>query len=186
MLIAISGPSSSGKGTILYDLESRGYSVLHRQYARELLAELNLTVNDIKSLSVTDKLNFHQLLLTRKRTVELPFIDTKELVFTERTFIDFYVYYYLYQQFPSITFLAECLKYTYNYYHQIFFLTECPVIENDGIRITDLEIINKQKDLFMSIYSSIGLSSKVCLISETNRIDRISIISNRIGNISYG
>lgn len=176
MLIAISGPSSSGKGTVLYDLESYGYCVIHQQYARTLLKEYRLSVDQLYQQSQSKIVEFHWNLLHLKERLEDELKNTPYPVFVERCFLDFYVYLTIQLGESNSEFFTQCIEKTMEYYTKIILLTECPCIESDGVRIANLDFINKQKNLFKSFWSIPKLQEKLVLVHQVNRRDRVNTI----------
>lgn len=176
MLIAISGPSSSGKGTTLYNLESFGFQVLHQQYARTLLREHRLTVTELYKKSFDEIRQFHVRLVDLKDKVERPYIHTSSPLLVERTFMDFYVYLTTQTGIEDTDFYRLCVRKTLEFYKLIVYLNECPLVTDDGIRITNTDKINNQKNLFTSIWSSPEFLDRVLSISQMTISDR----SNKI------
>jgi len=178
MLVAISGPSSSGKGTLLYDLESAGYQVIQLQYARRLLKAYNTSVTELYQKSLAEIKEFHSQLLEFKAECEAGFIGSHSLVLVERTFLDFYVYLTTQTQHVDLEFYLKCFNKTNEFYKGIVFLSQCPVVEDDGIRIVNEEKINTQKALFTTIWSDPIFTNKLLVVSETERQERTNKVIN--------
>ena len=176
MLVGISGPSSSGKGTVLYDLESFGVQVIQNRYARTLLKEKNLTVDELYQKSFNEIKQFHIQLVEFKDKHERPFIQTPTQVLVERTFIDFYVYMTTQTGIEDLEFLALYKKKTHEFYRSIVYLNQCPIIEDDGVRIVSEERINNQKNLFETIWSHSEFTNKVLRVPQMKRSERTSEI----------
>lgn len=194
MLNAICGPSSCGKSTLINDLRINGYGILFNQYARELMKINNYTIKDFqKDPSIC--FDFHKDLLEYKFNIEKQYVDYNTTIFTERTFLDIAVYYILYdyeiQRCTSanalidkilcnkkfINFIIEALNMTLYTYDKIIYLENIPFLENDGVRITNLNIVNKQTIIFnwfFKIFSA--LKSKLIIISENDRELRLQQI----------
>ncbi len=162
MLIALSGPSSCGKTTLLQSLypyqRDFPFTLLTHQYARELL--------ELKGWSVKTHLNnpenivlFQKELLDYKRSIEEPFFHSQELVITERSFIDLFVFYQLYTlQFPKFHFdldnyRSTCIELS-KQYTSIVYLKNTPVVEDDSIRIVDQQHLQRQQLLFSRIFQT--------------------------------
>lgn len=105
-LYAISGCSSSGKTTLINSLH---YSKINTQYARSLLKEFNWTIDDIvKSKRNIDYFHDQCLLLKQSNEQQYILFSTKydEPVFTERSFLDIFIYYALYyKQYHNSNFI---------------------------------------------------------------------------------
>jgi hypothetical protein len=195
MLYAISGCSSSGKSTLIGALEEH-YYVIRKQYARDLLKDRKWTIDDVRS-SEESLDSFHLAFLGIKQCYERIFskIDdhrshANSPVFTERAFLDVFVFYALYYEkyyqcsflnhlFTNIvcdtpgstllscqcsltetemklfSFFQKCLYLDSMYYTKIYYLSQTPNIEYDSIRITSVDLINNQKDVFLQIHDHI-------------------------------
>lgn len=196
MIFAICGPSSCGKSSIISELKLQGYTILEHQYARELLKLYDITIQDIQEDSKLCDI-FHEYL------IEFKYINNSSIIFTERTFLDIAIYYLLYH--PEIircqniieiisvilknnklrNFLLYSLKLTEETYSQIFYLSKCPNIENDNIRITNLDFVNKQKILFNWIFNSLKDLS-VVRITHSDHLLRLQQIQRFIKKNNYG
>lgn len=192
MLFSICGPSSCGKGTILSSLKNDfGYKEIQNQFAREVMKKMNMTTKDISS-SLENTIKFHETLFLYKRDVEESFVSSKEVFLTERSFIDFYIYYSLIldsfdknQESKSIldNYYMRCIEYSLRFYSSIFFVSEIPHIEDDGIRIVDINFINKQKELFDIIFSKRCFQGKVIKVMSRDKQERRDFISSEINRI---
>ena len=174
MLIAISGPSSCGKTTLLQTLIQEQnnltdsflktpFQVLNRQFARELLLKLNLNIQrDFHSLEVIK--NFQEELLEYKLEVEKEFFESDDLWFTERSFLDFFVFFKLYlQQFPDqsldlSSYKTRCIELSKRY-KSIIYLEEIPKREDDSLRIIEKNHLLQQKLLFKNLFQTNSFSS---------------------------
>ncbi len=91
MLIALSGVQGSGKTTVLNGLKDLGYNIIERKTARSILADWDLTLEQVYDDRETSK-RFHDELLTRKLNDELDAVQSNNLYFTERSFADVFTY----------------------------------------------------------------------------------------------
>lgn len=203
MIFAICGPSSCGKSSIISELKLQGYNILEHQYARELLKLYDITIQDIQEDSKLCDI-FHEYLIEYKNNIEIQYISNQSIIFTERTFLDIAIYYLLYH--PEIircqniieiisvilknnklrNFLLYSLKLTEETYSQIFYLSKCPNIENDNIRITNLDFVNKQKILFNWIFNSFSKDLSVVRITHSDHLLRLQQIQRFIKKNNYG
>lgn len=77
----------------------------------------------------------------------------------------------------------RCLEYSLRFYSSIFFVSEIPHIEDDGIRIVDINFINKQKELFDIIFSKRCFQGKVIKVMSRDKQERRDFISSEINRI---
>ncbi len=91
MLVALSGVQGSGKTTILNGLKTLGYNVVERKTARSILADWNLTLEQVYGDQETCR-KFQDELLARKQQDELFALTSSELWFTERSYTDVFTY----------------------------------------------------------------------------------------------
>jgi len=92
MLIAVSGSQGSGKSTVLSALESKGYTVMQRKISRSILHDWNVSLEEVNTDPILT-LKFQDEILERKLSDEADHVNSSEIVFTERTFLDSYVFY---------------------------------------------------------------------------------------------
>lgn len=87
-LIAVTGPQGSGKSTVLSQLP---YHVIARKTSRSILADWGVTlaqVNNDRALTI----KFQDEILSRKQADEREATNQYDVVFTERSYIDLFVY----------------------------------------------------------------------------------------------
>lgn len=200
MLFSISGQPSSGKSTLINALKERGYNVVENQYAR-LLAEKNgYNIEDISSDPDTC-MKFHHDLLITKRDNEQHLISSREIWFTERGFIDFFIFlaFYFKTKFgvdaktdienfrepssPSGSygdlwdFYLKATAFDKIYYKKGFYIPKPVIIENDGFRITD-DGFMKEQDTFISFLTR--TEHNIVMIDETDIDERVKKIEQII------
>lgn len=156
MLISICGSQSSGKTTVLNELQKLNFNVVETKSARNVLERWNMPLSEIiKDPKLTEK--FQTEIFNRKLTDDIHHFDSQDLWFTERTFMDLFTY-------ATITlgklnehtawlddYYQKCKHYTEQYF-QIFYLQGGLFpIEHDAVRS-----VNKHYgvliDLFMKKY----------------------------------
>lgn len=91
MLYAVSGAQGCGKSTILAQLEAKGYPVVSRKTSRSILAEWNMTLDEINN-DPSLSMKFQREIIERKHEDELAAIRDDKIWFTERTYMDLFVY----------------------------------------------------------------------------------------------
>lgn len=91
MLLTVSGAQGSGKSTVLSQLEALGYPVIQRKTSRSILADWNKTLDEINADDELSKL-FQDEILTRKLQDEDEAVNSDRILFTERTYMDLFVY----------------------------------------------------------------------------------------------
>lgn len=189
MLFSICGPSSCGKTTLCNDLK-KYYSVIGNQYAREVMEFMNLTVDEISTSKENIK-KFQEKLLEYKRQIEFVKTHNSAVYITERSYIDLFIYYYLHLESQEgikledvskelDSYYIRCLEYSLSFYKKIFYLSSIPNLEDDGVRIINRDFINKQKELFESIFSRSVFKNKVFYISTPNLLERRYLVSSEI------
>lgn len=168
MLYSIFGPTSSGKSTLIRALQQQENYCIGVQYARRLAQLKNYRIDDISKDPQTCML-FHLELLELKKKIEEFAIASSEIWFTERSFIDFFVFlsYYFQTKFkvylkrdleaqqlkPDIEpyygllyeFYKQCVYLDRTFYTTRFYLTEIPNKENDNFRLIHDDFIKEQK-----------------------------------------
>src|ERR1700722_16150455 len=91
MLVALSGAQGSGKTTVLNGLKTLGYNVIERKTARSVLADWNVSLEQVYAdQDLCQK--FHDELLIRKQDDEKESYISEDLRFTERSFADLFTY----------------------------------------------------------------------------------------------
>lgn len=91
MLFAISGSQGSGKTTTLNALKGRGFNVIERKTSRSILADWNVTLEQVNSdHDLTIK--FQEEIITRKSNDEKDALDSKDVWLTERSYADLFTY----------------------------------------------------------------------------------------------
>ncbi len=91
MLIAISGSQGAGKTTVLNALNSRGYNIIERKTSRSILADWNVTLQEVNN-NRDLTLRFQDEIVARKVEDEAYASNTADLWFTERSFADLFTY----------------------------------------------------------------------------------------------
>ena len=136
MIIAFTGPSSSGKTTTMMEvkkrLEEKGYTVgIVSNVVRNVLKDMNKTLSDIR----TDKdiVNMFQEYFIQRQLIEEYLQTNNSIILTERCVFDYFIYQMLFAK------LSDSIKYM-NKYHDIMahydhiFYFEPLELEKDGIR----------------------------------------------------
>ncbi len=89
--MTISGAQGCGKSTILEQIEQLGYPVIQRKTSRSILTEWNVTLDEINDDPILS-MKFQDEILLRKQQDEAAAVRSAELWFTERTYMDLFVY----------------------------------------------------------------------------------------------
>ena len=91
MLYSLAGSQGTGKSTILNELVAKGYRVIERKTSRSILSDWGVTlseVNNDRELTV----KFQDEILQRKFDDEREAASSQDVWFTERTYMDLFVY----------------------------------------------------------------------------------------------
>lgn len=93
MLVSICGPSGSGKSVLLHHLENIGFNVVQRKTSRSILADWNVTLEQVNVDPIL-AMKFQDEILKRKVDDDLcSSLQSKSLItFTERNYADLFVY----------------------------------------------------------------------------------------------
>jgi predicted ATPase len=91
VLISISGSQGCGKTTTLNLLKQYGHTIVERKTSRSILSDWNVSLDQVnRDFDLT--LKFQDEILARKIADEQEFVNTKEIVFTERSYADLFTY----------------------------------------------------------------------------------------------
>lgn len=92
MLVSISGSSGSGKSTLLNHLQNMGFDVVQRKTSRSILMDWNVRLDQVNSDPILT-MKFQDEMLQRKYNDDFnASTDKTKIVFTERTYVDLFVY----------------------------------------------------------------------------------------------
>lgn len=91
MLVTVSGAQGCGKSTILEQLEGMGYPVIQRKTSRSILSDWGKTLDEINDDPSLSK-RFQDEILERKIQDEMEAVNSSQICFTERTYMDLFVY----------------------------------------------------------------------------------------------
>ena len=144
----ITGAPSSGKTSIIRELEGRGYRVVHevaRAYIEEALKK-GRKLDEIKA----DALTFEQHILDRKIDIETS-LPKEAVIFLDRAIPDSIAYYKL-EGLDA----AECLEKSKTVRYKKVFLFERLVFEKDPVRAEDQAIAAKLEYLLEESYRALG------------------------------
>lgn len=187
MLVAICGSQGTGKSTILQNitLQRPGCNVITRKTSRSILSEWNVQLKDVYS-SPEIMRSFQDELLKRK-LIDDKKIDQKIINFTERSFVDLFVY--------SLVVMGSNNKYSEwidNYYSMcceankiydyVFYVNRGVFdVEDDGTRSTNSHF-SKLIDQTMLTYSNemYDAGTKFIKLESTTPDERVTEIINYI------
>lgn len=189
MLLAVSGSQGAGKTTVLTELAKLGFKVIERKTSRSILSDWGVTlaeVNNNHDLTV----KFQEEILARKLEDEAFAVDSPDVWFTERTFIDLFVYALValgkdneYSEWLN-GYYKKC-KSAQELYNAVFYLQAGhfqPV--NDGVRGIN-QHYSTMVDLVMSHYTGLMTPQRNMCVIDTPHVDeRVEIISTEIVHIS--
>jgi len=180
MLFAVAGSQGSGKSSVLRGLENSGYEVLQRKISRSILADWGVKLDEVNSdeeLSI----EFQKEVLLRKRSDEESAIHSSEIVFTERTFIDSFVYFMY--TFGSKTKFDRNITDYYNtcvendsHYSAVFLLPSGKFQpQNDGVRNTN-SLYVESVDVVMQHFLRKTLNRKLYDVTAVSIEDRVKYV----------
>ncbi len=162
----ITGGPSSGKTTVLKELEKLGY-IIYPEAARVFIDEEMAKGKSLKEIRGNEA-EFQRKILKIKIEVEKAAPKDK-IVFFDRAIPDSIAYY----QIAGLD-LSEVLKFCQKKtYKKIFFLEQLP-FENDYARVEDKETIEKLNKLLKKSYKKLGYEViKIPALSVKERVKEI-------------
>lgn len=191
MLLTISGPQGTGKSTVLKTLESDfGFNVIPNKTSRSILAEWNMTLNQVNSEKHRTHL-FQQEVIKRHRENDKMYLESEKIWIKERSYLDIFVYalnilgpFNEYSQFVD-DYFTECKQYQ-SAYDCVIYLAgrEGYTPEDDGVRSTN-KYFTQMIDTSMQHFSTRFDSGNMLFISESNHEKRIKLITNHIDCIKW-
>lgn len=139
MLVAVSGPQSSGKSTVLQELKNLGYNTVERKTSRSILKDWNVTLQQVNSDPVLTT-KFQNEIILRKFEDEKQAIKSNQLFFTERSYADLFTFALIslgkdnYYSDWLDSYYDECKEYNKRYMHVFYIKGGHFNPENDGVR----------------------------------------------------
>lgn len=186
MLIAVSGSQGSGKSTILSRLANLGFPTVTRKTSRSILSDWGVTLQQVNSdPELTTK--FQDELIERKLRDEQQVVESSNLWFTERTFIDFLVYATISlgkdNKFSSWldAYGKKCISNQLTY-SQVFYLSAGHFsVEKDGIRGHNMFYSSMVDSTMENFYRSFHPNQGNFLVINTPSFnERINIIMDEV------
>lgn len=181
MLVAISGAQGSGKSTILAELEARGYPVVQRKTSRSILSDWSKTLDEINDDPLLS-MKFQDEILARKIADEQAAVEHDHLHFTERTYMDLFVYTLVnlgkFNAYSSWLdeYYEQCVE-AQRSYSKIFYLRSGMFnVVDDGVRGSNGHYSN-MVDLLLLHYTQRSVNhSRVGIISTPDISERVNQI----------
>lgn len=188
MLISISGSQGAGKSTLLNSLKQDRYHVVERKTSRSILQDWGKTLDEVNhDLDLT--LKFQDEILARKIADEQQFSNTKEIVFTERSYADLFTY--------GLIVLGKHNKYSdwindyYNRCKEAQQMYSCVVfikgglfpVEHDGVRGSNIHYQKMADQTILMNVQSMTASSRWTTIETPDIGKRVETIEYIITNI---
>lgn len=183
MLYAISGTQGSGKTTILNELKRQGYNVIGRKTSRSVLLDWNITLDDIYNDHNLMK-RFQDEVINRKINDESEKIKSKDLWFTDRSYVDLLAYSSIILGYNDNNkewldeYYQLCRKYQ-KLYTKVFYVEPLPFIIGDGIRGTSV-IYNEIIDMIIKGFLSKTKSSHIENITMLSNNDRVKELLKKL------
>lgn len=160
MLISIESSQGCGKTTLINELKSLNYKVVERKTSRSILSDWGVTLDEVNN-NFDLTIPFQDEIIKRKFEDEKQFLESDEIVFTERSYAAPFTYALISlgkdNQFSSWIdrYYEACKEYQKNY-ACVFYLTGGHFkIEHDGVRgsnkhygrMVDLVMFDAIKDM---------------------------------------
>lgn len=187
MLISVGGSQGSGKSTLLAELE-KSYPVVRRKTSRSILEDWGVSlyeVNNNHDLTV----KFQEEILTRKLNDEAAAVSSTEIHFTERSFIDLFVYSLValgkdnqYSDWLD-AYYTRCLEAQQTHNGVVYITAGWFTPENDGVRGHNSHY-SRMVDLVMRDYIEEMVPPNYCLTVDTpNLSDRVAAVERLVDQI---
>lgn len=197
MLIAISGSQGSGKTTVLELLEKQGYQTVKRKTSRSILAEWNVTLEQVNNDPMLTRKFQHEIIVRKYQDEQATVKETTSLgdniiVFTERTYADLFSYALISLGKDNShsdwlnEYYAECMRLQQTYDMVFYLKAGLFQIEHDGVRGSNHHY-SRMVDLVMSDVTKTMTSTRLLEVIDTpnlgQRTSMITTLSSRlIGN----
>lgn len=182
MLIAISGSQGSGKTTILNELKKRSCYIADQNIARSVLTDWKLALEDVnKDRDLTVK--FQEEVLKRKWNAEEDDILHNDVVFTERTYADVFVYTLItlgmhnkYSDWLS-QYYVKCMNYQ-QAYEKVFYLRAGHfAIQHDGTRGSNIHYSRMVDVTLLDLTRQMTHAGKLSVVDTPCLEQRLAIIT---------
>lgn len=189
MLLAVSGSQGAGKTTVLTELAKLGFKVIERKTSRSILSDWGVTlaeVNNNHDLTV----KFQEEILARKLEDEAFAVDSPDVWFTERTFIDLAVYSNFalasnnkYSMFVN-EYYDKCVTATQTYRH-VFYLTSGHfAIEHDNVRGSNKHYSHMVDLVMKDAYVSSIPTPTLTIVDSPSLSQRISLVQTVVHSLT--
>lgn len=190
MLVAVSGSQGSGKSTILKALEAAGFSCIKAKTSRSILADWNVTLQDVNSdFDLTVK--FQDEIIKRKSMDERNALNSQDIWFTERTYADLFTYALvtLGKDNRFTDYLREyyisCMRLQQSYDLVYYLKAGHFAIESDGVRGAG-EHYSRMVDLVMYDFTNQMTHTSILTKIDTPNLDqRLALITAQTRGINY-
>lgn len=185
MLYAVSGAQGCGKSTVIAALEAKGYPVVSRKTSRSILSDWGVSLDEInadKQLATA----FQVEILARKVADEAEAAKSSTVWFTERTYMDLFVYTLVnlgkhnhYSTWID-AYYDKCLEAQQNYAGIFYVRSGLFDVEADGVRGSNAHY-SKLVDLTLEHYTTTSLSPvDIHVINVADLSKRLELIEKRV------
>lgn len=185
MLVTVSGAQGCGKSTILQQLEGLGYPVVQRKTSRSILSDWGKTLDEINDDPELSKL-FQDEILTRKIQDEKDAVESDRICFTERTYMDLFVYALInlgkfneHSEWLD-SYYQRCLEAQSSYAKVFYVKSGLFTVVHDGVRGSNRHY-SRMVDLILEDYTVHATQrDRLHTIEVANLPDRICFIQEKI------
>jgi predicted ATPase len=178
-LVAICGSQGQGKSTVLASLQEMGYTVSFPKTSRSILEEWGVTLEKVNK-DPGLKMQFQEEIIFKHYEHNEEFINSEEVVFTERSFADIFVYTVLslgpFNEFSEWldNYYDKC-KQAQKIYDNIFKLEgRVDNVEADGVRSVNRHFTQSVDTLLRYYLDDFGVN--VNIIDDPDHETRIKTI----------
>lgn len=181
MLVAVSGSQSSGKSTLLHQLNEQGFKSVSRKTSRSIMEEWGVTLDMINSdYDLTIK--FQDEILKRKLQDELDAVNSDQLWFTERTFADLFTYALITlgkeNSFSDYIdqYYIDCMQAQQSYKHIFYLKAGMFNAVHDGIRGSNQHYSRMVDQIMWDITNQLSIPGRITMIDTPCIKQRVNII----------
>lgn len=188
MLITVSGAQGCGKSTILERIEALGYPVIQRKTSRSILTEWNKTLDEINDDPTLSKA-FQDEIFERKVQDEMEAVNSDCIYFTERTYMDLFVYALInLGKFNEHSdwldaYYQKCLAAQSTYSKVFYVKSGLFQVAADGVRGSN-QHYSRLVDMVLEDYTTNSVQrTKFHTIDTSKLTDRVSFIEEKLSSV---
>jgi predicted ATPase len=197
MIITLSASQGQGKTTLLNELKKYNYDIINNTTSREILSDMNKTLNDVYSVPAIAE-DFQNKILDRQEKYNDAMLRIKRPIITERSFADIFTYaMFAYGNINDYStsidsYYHKCKRLQNEQYACVVYLSGRQYVpDNDGVRSTN-QYFSKLVDKTINYYIDDFYATcpeKIYHIDTPNldeRVEKMIEIINEVKNNKNG